>query len=509
MTVLDNLGWGVLRPGTTAPVSSVAAAVEASAKLRGPVPLRAVLLLSDVLAVVAAWLVLRTTVLGDVDLGPWAAGAAAAAAVALAALVSAGLYRSRVSSIRAIELARLPRVACLSAAAGLLVATGIADRGLPVVHVLVGAVATACTLVFTRGTFDAYLRQARGRGRFCRSLVVIGGGDEAGELRELLSQHPELGFRLAGRVGDDDVDGSGLPLLGGIDEVLEVAQRAGANGVLLTAAAMSAADRTPLVNRLLASGLHVHLSAGLRGLDPRRLRVVPIAHEPLFYVEPASLQPYQLRVKRAFDLVGASLLLVLAAPILAASAVAIKATDGGPILYRQTRVGRYGRYFTCLKLRTMRVGADLEQSALDNDRFGPLFKSANDPRITRPGRFLRISSIDELPQLFNVLKGEMSLVGPRPALPEEVAQFDSELLRRLDVPPGMSGIWQVEARDVPAFDAYRRLDLYYVENWRFGLDVIVLVLTAQVVVSRIVRHVLGRHRPADLTIGSAAPVVLD
>jgi exopolysaccharide biosynthesis polyprenyl glycosylphosphotransferase len=377
---------------------------------------------------------------------------------------------------------------------------------------LIVALVTAATLVFARGSFDAYLRHARSKGHHCRSLVLIGGGTEATELRDLLAQYPELGFRLAGRVGDDaDDDGSGVRLLGSTDEVLEVCHRSGANGVLLTAASMSDADRTPLVNRLLAAGLHVHLSAGLRGLDPRRLRVVPIAHEPLFYVEATSLQPYQLRVKRAFDLVGASIAIVLVSPILLVAALAVKFSDGGPVVFRQERVGRYGRPFTCLKLRTMRVGAELEQAALDNDRRGPLFKSAQDPRVTSVGRFLRVSSIDELPQLFNVLKGDMSLVGPRPAMPSEVAQFDSELLRRLDVPPGISGIWQVEARDVPAFDAYRRLDLYYVENWRFGLDVVVLVLTVQVVVSRIVRHVLrrGRRAAALVEAQAAEPVVLD
>ena len=511
MTALDNLGWGAFRPTGVPSATPVELSADARVAFPPGVPLRAVLVAGDVFAVVVAWAVLRPTILDHVGFGAWAAGAVVATVVALACLSSAGLYRSRVSSIRAIELARLPRVACLSAAAGLVASTELADRGLPIVYVLAGAAASACTLVFARGSFDAYLRQSRSKGRHCRSLVVIGGGPEAAELRELLSQHVELGFRLAGRVGDDEMgDASGLPLLGPVDDILEITNHCGANGVLLTAAAMSEADRTPLVNRLLAAGLHVHLSAGLRGLDPRRLRVVPIAHEPLFYVEPTSLQPYQLRVKRAFDLIVASILLVFAAPLLAVAAVAVKASDGGPAIFRQTRVGRYGKPFTCLKLRTMRVGAELEQSALDNDRRGPLFKSASDPRVTRVGRFLRISSIDELPQLVNVLRGEMSLVGPRPAMPEEVAQFDSELLRRLDVPPGISGIWQVEARDVPAFDAYRRLDLYYVENWRFGLDIIVLVLTAQVVVSRMVRHVLRRAASETvLAPGEVQPVVLD
>jgi lipopolysaccharide/colanic/teichoic acid biosynthesis glycosyltransferase len=272
---------------------------------------------------------------------------------------------------------------------------------------------------------------------------------------------------------------------------------------------MSEADRSPLINHLLAAGLHVHLSAGLRGLDPRRLRVVPLAHEPLFYVEPSQLQPYQLRVKRAVDLVGAVFLLILSAPILGAAALAIKLGDPGPVFFRQERVGRYGRTFTCFKLRTMVVGAEESQLGLDNARSGPLFKAIDDPRVTAVGRFLRYSSIDELPQLLNVLRGEMSLVGPRPALPAEVAQFDGELLRRLDVPPGITGLWQVEARDVSSFDAYRRLDLFYVENWRFSLDIVVMILTVQAVVSRLVRRRPDKDRTTIAAPTGSDPIVLD
>jgi lipopolysaccharide/colanic/teichoic acid biosynthesis glycosyltransferase len=174
--------------------------------------------------------------------------------------------------------------------------------------------------------------------------------------------------------------------------------------------------------------------------------------------------------------------------VLAVAAILIKARDRGPVFFRQTRIGRDGEPFTVLKLRTMCADAEarLEEVKALNERSGPLFKMEHDPRVTPVGRILRATSIDELPQLFNVLSGRMSLVGPRPALPDEVATFDAELLGRLQVRPGITGLWQVEARDNPSFDSYRRLDLFYVENWSLLLDIVVLIDTVPAVIERAV-----------------------
>ena len=165
--------------------------------------------------------------------------------------------------------------------------------------------------------------------------------------------------------------------------------------------------------------------------------------------------------------------------------------------YSQQRVGRHGRSFRMWKLRTMVVDAENRRDELDeyNARTGPLFKAVDDPRVTPVGRLLRALSIDELPQLFNVITGSMTLVGPRPALASEVQEFDVELLRRLDVVPGITGLWQVEARDNPNFSAYRRLDLFYLDNWSVSLDLVILLLTLHVVVIRAIRSLVGRfHR---------------
>jgi lipopolysaccharide/colanic/teichoic acid biosynthesis glycosyltransferase len=183
-------------------------------------------------------------------------------------------------------------------------------------------------------------------------------------------------------------------------------------------------------------------------------------------------------------------------------ALAIKLTDRGPVLFRQKRVGKGGELFNMLKFRSMVVDAEarLAELTADNERVGPLFKLERDPRVTRIGRFIRATSLDELPQLFNVLRGEMSIVGPRPALPDEVAQFDNRLLDRLQMPPGITGLWQVEARDNPHFGAYRRLDLFYVDNWSLNLDLVILVATIEQVLSKAVRSLIGRRREAPVPV---------
>jgi lipopolysaccharide/colanic/teichoic acid biosynthesis glycosyltransferase len=188
--------------------------------------------------------------------------------------------------------------------------------------------------------------------------------------------------------------------------------------------------------------------------------------------------------KRLLDLVGASIAIAVFSPIMALAAIAIKIEDRGDITYTAKRAGRRGTFFEMYKFRSMVPNADQMKHAMaaQNERSGPLFKMSNDPRITRVGRIIRETSIDELPQLFNVLKGDMSLVGPRPALPEEEEAFDDELRERFKVRPGITGLWQVEARSNAAFNAYRRLDLHYVENWNLGLDIRILLATAEQVV---------------------------
>ena len=191
-------------------------------------------------------------------------------------------------------------------------------------------------------------------------------------------------------------------------------------------------------------------------------------------------------VKRAFDVVVAGLGTIIISPLLLVLALAVKVTSPGPVLYRQTRVGQRGRPFTMLKFRTMQVGADamIESLRREHGVDNLMFKMADDPRVTRIGRVLRKFSLDELPQLINVIKGEMSLVGPRPPLPEEVTRYEDWQFDRLEVPPGISGLWQVSGRSDLSFDDCVRLDLFYIENWSLAYDLYIIAKTLPVLVSR-------------------------
>jgi exopolysaccharide biosynthesis polyprenyl glycosylphosphotransferase len=190
-------------------------------------------------------------------------------------------------------------------------------------------------------------------------------------------------------------------------------------------------------------------------------------------------------LKRLLDITLSLLALLVASPLMVAIAIAIRMDSEGSIFYRAQRIGRKGRTFCCFKFRTMVQNADNLKADLEhmNERDSVLFKITNDPRITRMGKFLRKYSLDELPQFYNVLRGDMSLVGPRPPMAAEVEQYDLAHLRRLDVLPGITGLWQVEARQDPSFDSYISLDTAYVENWTLWLDLKILARTVNVVLS--------------------------
>jgi exopolysaccharide biosynthesis polyprenyl glycosylphosphotransferase len=192
-----------------------------------------------------------------------------------------------------------------------------------------------------------------------------------------------------------------------------------------------------------------------------------------------------MALKRMLDIVASSVALVLLMPVLAAIAIAVHADTAGPIFYASERIGKKGRVFRCIKFRTMVPDAERRRTEVlhMNERDAVLFKITNDPRITRTGSILRKYSLDELPQLFNVLRGDMSLVGPRPPIASEVKRYELNHLRRLDVVPGITGLWQVQARQDPSFDSYISLDRAYIESWSLWLDIKILVRTIGVVIS--------------------------
>lgn len=466
--------------------------------------LRALLVAVDAVSVILSWLVAAAFSVAVVgvqgqNLTDLAIVSLAGIATTMLMIASQGLYRSRVCAVRAVEIARLGRAGAVAVVVALVVASSF-GLAFGIGEAIVALGTTWFLVTASRGIYGAWLRGARAEGRFCRPVVVIGTGDEGFELFRLIELHPELGLRVAGVVGprrslarwDGEVE-----WLGEIADAGTAIHDAGANGVIVAVSDLAADDLNRLTRELLDNGMHVQLSSGLRGIDQRRLRSLPLAHEPLFYLEPALLSRWQLWTKRAVDLVIASVTLVIAAPVLAIAALAVKLGDGDRVFFHQTRVGRDGRTFELLKLRTMVPDAEarLVDLTFANERQdGPLFKLTRDPRRTKVGRILERTSLDELPQLINVLRGDMSLVGPRPALPHEVAQFDEELLVRQRVLPGITGLWQVEGRDNPAFDVYRRLDLFYVENWSVGFDLAILMATLQSVLMRLFwRHGKREH----------------
>lgn len=424
------------------------------------------------------------------------------------------LYRSRVCASRSNELNRLFRVAVATA----LLAAGwhkfIHQGAVTPTTATVGAAFLFSALAVARGFFSGWLRLRRAEGSFRRPMCVIGTNDEAESLVYLLNDHPELGYRVTTVVGDEAQWADRIPDVAVLpvdpDPVRAIVD-SGVTGALIATTALSSDGRDRLIRGLMDAGLHVHISSGLTRFGGRRLKMMPLAHHPAYYVEAHGLKTGQAFGKRALDIAFSSLGLLLSAPVMVVVALAIKLEDGGPIFYRQERVGRNGVTFGLLKMRSMVSDAAkrLDELAALNERQGPLFKVTHDPRVTRVGRFIRPSSIDELPQLLNVLRGEMSLVGPRPALPAEFAQFDRDLVERALVMPGITGLWQVEARDNPSFRAYRRLDLFYVDNWSLGLDLAIMAATARMLVAKIAGIVLSplcrRLRPEGASPASIRP----
>jgi exopolysaccharide biosynthesis polyprenyl glycosylphosphotransferase len=422
----------------------------------------------------------------------------AAVVIGLASVRSQGLFLARVSAVRSVELTRSTRAVSLLAA-GMIVLDRVVKANFRIRDILIGAAISWILIVLNRSVFRAWVAVQRSNGRHQRRVLVVGCDAEAARLIALFATHADLGMRVVGIVGDrteavrHHLDGVWL---GDVDDTEMLVAAHDASGVVVSPTALDSSRLNNLIRNLQHADVHVHLATGISGIDARRLRSLPISHEPMLYVEAPALSRVQIVVKRGFDMVVAALLLLLASPVLLLIALAIKLQDGGPVYFRQERVGRRGVGFDVLKFRTMGVDAEAQLAALKaaNERNGPLFKMEHDPRVTRVGRLLRETSLDELPQLVNVLRGEMSLVGPRPALPSEVANFGADLRQREQVPPGITGLWQVEARDSPSFEAYRRLDLFYVENWSITLDLLIMVGTVEHLVVRLVTSLRRRSR---------------
>jgi exopolysaccharide biosynthesis polyprenyl glycosylphosphotransferase len=489
--------------------------MNARRKLETP-NLRSRLVLIDALALGIAWVPMEVLKFGE-GAPIWKLLAIHAVLIVsgLQVLHMLGLYLARVASSRTEENRRL---LFATAVLGLTQVTLLRVIGVtvPMQALVAGPVLLLILLLWFRGGYRAWLGTARAKGYYLRDVLVIGTNDDAATLVAMLHEHPEAGFRVAGVVGDAleaSVHGLADLYRGPTSQLLDTIDSRQIPGVICVAGAAPAKQMLPLLSALSDRGVHIQVSTGLQGMSHGRLRATPVAYQSIYYIEPAHEARGAQMIKRSIDIVIASIALVATAPIMAVTALVIRVADRGPVLFRQARVGRNGVEFHMLKFRSMVVGAEQQLGSLieegGNDRSGPLFKLEADPRVTRVGRIIRATSIDELPQLLNVLRGEMSIVGPRPALQSEVAQFDTRHLDRLRMRPGITGLWQVEARDNPHFGAYRRLDLFYVDNWSLNLDLVILVATAEQVVAKAVRSLVPHaiRRRASAPRGVAGPVV--
>jgi exopolysaccharide biosynthesis polyprenyl glycosylphosphotransferase len=309
--------------------------------------------------------------------------------------------------------------------------------------------------------------------------LIAGTNDEARALARTLMRRPWMGYRVCGFVevnpsGLEVMDG--LPVFGTVDNIAQIASEHRVRSVIIAGSAAGGATLQS-IDSALGADVSVRVSPGLANLGAARVILEPIDGMALFSLRRHRFSRRQRFVKRCLDVSVTSIALIVAAIPMLVIALAIKLTSPGPVLFRQRRVGEQEREFTILKFRTMVVGAHAQRDGLDNEADGLLFKMRRDPRVTKVGRFLRKTSLDELPQLFNVLLGEMSLVGPRPALPEEAARYAESQRGRLRVKPGVTGLWQVNGRHDLAFEDYVRYDLFYVENWSLTMDLYILAKT--------------------------------
>lgn len=409
------------------------------------------------------------------------------------------LYQSLPALPLTDEISRL-LVSALVGAGVLMAAAAFADWSLGAWEVVLGTTFAAAASILARGLIRAIAARVESKHPPQR-VVIVGTGKEAGELAEVVADHPESRFELVGIIGHlpvADTHGLAHLWLGPAQRLVELMHVHEAHAAIVTPTGFRADQFRLITKQLFDAGFDVHLSTGVSRLWAGRFDVRSLAHEPMVVMTTNEPKPWQQFLKRSLDIVGASIGLIVLSPILLLTALAIKIEDGGPVLFRQRRAGADASLFGMLKFRSMVTNAEelKAELACDNERNGPLFKLSDDPRITRVGRFIREASIDELPQLINVLRGEMSLVGPRPALVEEEEAFDLEHRRRFDVRPGITGLWQVEARSNASFSAYRRLDLHYVENWTFDLDLRILLATVEQVVVSLLMLPVSRFLPA-------------
>ncbi|MAE97216.1 MAG: hypothetical protein CL910_21405 [Deltaproteobacteria bacterium] len=351
-------------------------------------------------------------------------------------------------------------------------------RWFPLLCALVQLVGIASLRVLVHGV----LRSLRRTGHNVRNVLIAGSGPRAAYVNEVIERNAAWGLHVVGFVDSRD----GAPRLEvprerlfALESMAELLRDQVVDEVIVACPRSKLDDFLPVVDQATAAGVPITLLSDIFGDLLPAPRVKRFGALPALSFAPVHHEPAGLAVKRLVDVAGAALLLILAAPILIVASLAIKLTSPGPVLFRQVRCSLNGRHFVMPKLRTMAVDSDARKGDLDglNEMDGPVFKIRNDPRVTPVGRFLRRYSLDELPQLWSVLRGHMSLVGPRPPVPTEVASYQTFERRRLSMRPGLTCLWQVSGRNEIGFEDWVRLDLEYIDTWSLIGDLRILART--------------------------------
>ncbi len=347
-------------------------------------------------------------------------------------------------------------------------------------------------LIFSRWMWRQWLGAKRSRGEYSSRVLLLGSAASVASIARELGRSQEAGYLVVGACVPTDLIGAVLPdteipIFGNLDKVKEALEASGADTLVITSADELPAERVREISWNLEPGRqHLVVAPSLVDIGGPRIHTRPVAGLPLIHVETPRYDGGKRFAKRAFDLVASGVGIFLLSPVLLIIAMGVRLSTPGPVLFRQDRVGYKGSSFKMLKFRSMVVDAEARLEALSGnarDRGNEiLFKMKDDPRITPIGKFLRRYSLDELPQLFNVFGGSMSLVGPRPPLRREVDLYETHVHRRFLVKPGITGLWQVSGRSNLSWGDTVRLDLYYVENWSLTGDIVILWRTARAVI---------------------------
>ncbi|MBI2953594.1 MAG: undecaprenyl-phosphate glucose phosphotransferase [Chloroflexi bacterium] len=320
----------------------------------------------------------------------------------------------------------------------------------------------------------------RKRGIGLERVLVVGAGSQGMLIMQNIVAHPELGYNVVGFADEErDEDLGRFKALGRLDDVPRIVRTTDVDLVIIALPSTSHQRVVEIMMQCERHNVSFRIVPDFYELSLSKVDINEINGIPLIGLREVSIRGWNVFLKRLLDVACSAAILVALSPLLLLIGIAIKLDSPGPTLYTQTRVGRGGRHFVFYKFRSMRVGADKEKVELSslNEASGPLFKIKRDPRLTRVGKVLRRLSLDEFPQFYNVLIGDMSLVGPRPPLPDEVAKYDEWHHKRLEISPGLTGLWQVSGRSNLLFDEMVLLDIWYIENWSLGLDLKIMLRT--------------------------------